>query len=82
VGKRTKELYGALKESNLDEAETYTEVTVSREGFDLYNSEEGTIAQAKFIAAIDFPPMKIPEDELDFTQVSSSLMVMNLLRLF
>lgn len=64
-----KELYGVISENKVDNAKTYSEVTISQEGFDIYNSEEGVIAQAKFTAAIDFPPIKIPEDELDFTQV-------------
>ena len=71
--KEQKELYGALKESNLDEAKTYSEVTISREGFDLYNSEDGVIAQAKFIAAIDFPPVRIPDDEYDFNKIKFSV---------
>jgi len=71
--KEQKELYGALTESNLDEAKTYSEVTISREGFDLYNSEDGIIAQAKFIAAIDFPPVRIPDDEYDFNKIKFSV---------
>ena len=71
--KEQKELYGALKESNLDEAKTYSEITISREGFDLYNSEDGIIAQAKFIAAIDFPPVRIPDDEYDFNKIKFSV---------
>lgn len=68
-----KELYGALTESNLDEAKTYSEVTISREGFDLYNSEDGIIAQAKFIAAINFPPVRVPDDVYDFREMKFSV---------
>lgn len=71
--KEQKELYGALTESNLDEAKTYSEVTISREGFDLYNSEDGIIAQAKFIAAIDFPPVRVPDDVYDFKEMKFSV---------